>query len=176
MCVFKVQLTACELCLTLSANNLSISRSLFLRLSLPFSLSPPPSFDVQAMLNTQFELRQLVPGFTFNAGFVGGYYDIGLEAEVINIHHTCTHTHTRTHTHTHTHIHTYIIFRWPIVCMFIYVCHCAVCRGQVCMHACSVCVCVVLFLYRNLVIRSWYGTRTDCGGLDTPTNINNLIK
>ena len=36
----------------------------------------------QALLQTQAELRQLVPGFTFNAGFVGGYYDNGLETEV----------------------------------------------------------------------------------------------
>jgi hypothetical protein len=33
--------------------------------------------DVQALLRAQAELRQMVPGFTFNAGFVGGYYNSG---------------------------------------------------------------------------------------------------
>jgi heparan sulfate N-deacetylase/N-sulfotransferase NDST2 len=37
--------------------------------------------DVQALLKTQAELREMVPGFTFNAGFVGGYYQSGLERE-----------------------------------------------------------------------------------------------
>ncbi|CAI8011884.1 Bifunctional heparan sulfate N-deacetylase/N-sulfotransferase 2 [Geodia barretti] len=33
--------------------------------------------DVQAVLRAQAKLRQMVPGFTFNAGFVGGYYNSG---------------------------------------------------------------------------------------------------
>ena len=47
------------------------------------------------MLEAQTQLRRLVDGFTFNAGFVGGYYDIGPESEVrVSLVIQCTqHTH-----------------------------------------------------------------------------------
>jgi hypothetical protein len=38
--------------------------------------------DVQALLVAQAELRQIIPGFTFNLGFAGGYYGSGLNEEV----------------------------------------------------------------------------------------------
>ena len=36
------------------------------------------------MLRAQAELRQMVPGFTFNAGFVGGYYNSGALMEEVS--------------------------------------------------------------------------------------------
>ena len=38
----------------------------------------------QALLRAQAELRQMVPGFTFNAGFVGGYYNSGALMEEVS--------------------------------------------------------------------------------------------
>ena len=40
-------------------------------------------FLLQALLQAQTELRQIVPGFTFNLGFAGGYYGRGLNEEVV---------------------------------------------------------------------------------------------
>ena len=38
----------------------------------------------QAVLRAQAKLRQMVPGFTFNAGFVGGYYNSGALMEEVS--------------------------------------------------------------------------------------------
>ena len=40
-------------------------------------------FLLQALLVAQAELRQIIPGFTFNLGFAGGYYGSGLNEEVL---------------------------------------------------------------------------------------------
>ena len=67
----------CLVCLTLFA-------SFFLpsHLSLKHVHFMSVMFPVQALLEAQAELRGLVPGFTFNLGFVGGFYDRGLDVEV----------------------------------------------------------------------------------------------
>ena len=65
--------------------------------------------DVKALIDAQETLRSKVPGFTFNLGYAGYFYDQGLDEEVQGeyIGSMYTHTHTyrhRTKIHTCTHI------------------------------------------------------------------------
>ena len=53
--------------------------------------------DVKALIDAQETLRSKVPGFTFNLGYAGYFYDQGLDEEVKGEHiHMCTHIHTHT--------------------------------------------------------------------------------